>query len=47
MVVGPPVTNKKDGYTEAQLMKYAKDFDAIIGMSREKFTKEVLNSSIN
>ena len=42
--LGPDVTNKKDAYTEEQLIEFADKYDALIGMSREKITKNVLKS---
>lgn len=44
VTMGPHVTNKKDGYTEKQLIEFANEYDAMIGMSREKITEKVLNS---
>lgn len=45
VTVGPHVTNKKDGYTEEQLIQFANEYDGMIGMSREKITKRVLESA--
>ncbi len=42
LVIGPYVSEGKKGYTSEQLIEIGNTFDAIIGMSREKFPREIL-----
>lgn len=45
LIIGPPVSCPKQGYSEEQLMDICKDVDAFIGMAREKITENVINAS--
>jgi len=42
VTIGPHVTNKTDGFTEEKLIQFADEYDGMIGMSREKITRKVL-----
>lgn len=45
LTVGPYVTETKKGYTKEQLIEIGNTYDAVIGMSREKFTEEIIMAS--
>jgi D-3-phosphoglycerate dehydrogenase len=45
LIIGPHVTKTGQGYTEAQLIEFGNEVDALIGMSREKMTKRVIQNS--
>lgn len=45
LVVGPSVSYPDRGYTEEELIRFGNEFDGIIGMSREKFPRRVLEAS--
>lgn len=45
LIIGPPVSCPKQGYTEEQLIEMCKDVDAFLGMARERITKNVITAS--
>jgi D-3-phosphoglycerate dehydrogenase len=45
IILGPHVSNSQEGYTEDELIYWGNQADAIIGMSREKLTKRVLENA--
>jgi len=45
LIVGPPESCPKQGYTEEQLIEMFKDVDAYMGMAREKITRKIISSS--
>ncbi|HEY3423615.1 MAG TPA: hydroxyacid dehydrogenase [Negativicutes bacterium] len=45
LILGPHVSRSNEGYSEDQLVSLVNQVDAIIGMSREKLTKRVLESA--
>lgn len=45
LVVGPPVSCSKQGYSEEQLIEMCKNVDAFFGMSRERITRRVIEAS--
>jgi D-3-phosphoglycerate dehydrogenase len=45
LIIGPPVSSPKEGYSEEQLVEMCKDVDVFLGMAREKITRKVLSAS--
>jgi D-3-phosphoglycerate dehydrogenase len=44
LVVGPDVSRTREGYSRQQLIEFGGAFDGIIGMSREKFPRDILEA---
>ena len=45
LIIGPPVSCPKQGYSEEQLIGICKDVDAFLGMARERITRKVISAS--
>jgi len=45
LIVGPPVSCPKQGYSEDQLVEMCQDVDAFFGMARERVTRKVISAS--
>ncbi|HPL99657.1 MAG TPA: hydroxyacid dehydrogenase [Bacillota bacterium] len=45
LIVGPPVSCPKQGYTEEQLIEICKDADVFLGMARERITRNIISAS--
>jgi len=45
LIIGPHVSRPDQGYSEAQLIELGNEVDGLIGMSREKMTKRVIQGS--
>ncbi len=45
LAVGPYVSEKDKGYSKEALIKIGNEYDAVIGMSREKFTRDIIMNS--
>ena len=45
LIIGPPVSSPKRGYTEEQLIEMCKNVDVFIGMARERITRNIISAS--
>ena len=45
LIIGPHVSKVDEGFTEKELIKFGNEVDVIIGMSREKITRRVIENS--
>ena len=45
LIIGPPVSSPKQGYTEEQLIEMCKNVDVFIGMARERITRNIISAS--
>lgn len=43
--VGPYVSERNKGFSEQDLIRIGNEYDAVIGMSREKFTRDIIMAS--